>query len=123
MDNATENNAANRAVLREDRTLDPNAAAALLEGALNAVMDERASELGAVRDGCACVGRIAPRNPRLREGVCFPDGIVERRSGTDSAPAGGPAPTPTSCSRPPRRSCSPTSTSRASTAGACLLTS
>lgn len=100
MDNATENTAANRAVLREDGTLDPNATA-LLEGALNAVMDERASELGAVRDGyrerdgCACVGRIAPRNPRLREGACFLDGIVERRSGTDSAPAGGPARGPT----------------------------
>ncbi|VWL96680.1 Uncharacterised protein [Collinsella sp. AK_207A] len=87
MDNLTENTAANRVVLREDGTIDPNAAA-LLEGALNAVMDERASELGAVRAGyreragCTCVGRIAPR-----------------------------------------RSCSPTSTSRASTAGACLLTS
>lgn len=94
MDNLTENTAANRVVLREDGTIDPNAAA-LLEGALNAVMDERASELGAVRAGCACVGRIAPRNPRLREGACFPDGIVERRSGTDSAPAGGPARGPT----------------------------
>lgn len=87
MDNLTENTAANRVVLREDGTIDPNAAA-LLEGALNAVMDERASELGAVRAGyreragCTCVGRIAPR-----------------------------------------RSCSPTSTSRTSTAGACLLTS
>lgn len=101
MENVSENTAANRAVLREDGTIDPKAAAAFLEGALNAVMDERASELGAVRAGyreragCTCVGRIAPRNPRLREGACFLDGIVERRSGTDSAPAGGPARGPT----------------------------
>ncbi len=88
MENVSENTAANRAVLREDGTIDPKAAAAFLEGALNAVMDERASELGAVRAGyreragCTCVGRIAPRRSR-----------------------------------------SPTSTSRTSTAGACLLTS
>lgn len=52
MDNVTETPDVLPAVFREDGTLDLNAtAAALLKGALNAMMDEQASELGVARNG------------------------------------------------------------------------
>lgn len=63
----------------------------LLEDALNAVMDEQASELGAVRNGYrerrldTCVGPITLKIPKLREGTYFPGDIVERWSRTDTA--------------------------------------
>lgn len=63
----------------------------LLEDALNAMMDEQASELGAVRNGYrerrldTCVGPITLKIPKLREGTYFPDDIVERWSRTDTA--------------------------------------
>lgn len=78
--------------LRPDGTIDINAALrSLLEGLLNAVMDEQASELGVPRNGYrersldTCVGRVTLRIPKLREGSYFPDDIVERWSRTDTA--------------------------------------
>lgn len=63
------------ASLRPDGTIDINAAVRpLLEGPLNAVMDEQASELGVPRNGYrgrspgTCVGRATLRIPTLREG-------------------------------------------------------
>lgn len=57
-------------------TIDINAALrSLLEGLLNAVMDEQASELGVPRNGYrersldTCVGRVTLRIPKLREGT------------------------------------------------------
>ena len=84
--------AAAGAVVRADGTVDLNATAlALLEGLLNAMMDEQASELGAARNGYrersldTCLGRLTLRIPKLREGTYFPDDIVERWSRTDTA--------------------------------------
>lgn len=84
--------AAAGAVVRADGTVDPDATAlALLEGLLNAMMDEQASELGAARNGYrersldTCLGRLTLRIPKLREGTYFPDDIVERWSRTDTA--------------------------------------
>lgn len=63
----------------------------ILEGLLNAVTDEQASELGVPRNGYRkrgldpCVGTVTLRIPRLREGGCFPDDVVRRRSCTDTA--------------------------------------
>ncbi len=78
--------------VRADGTIDINAALrALLEGLLNAVMDEQASELGAPRNGYrersldTCVGRVTLRIPKLREGTYFPEDIVARWSRTDTA--------------------------------------
>lgn len=77
---------------RPDGTIDLNAAMrSLLEGLLNAVMDEQASEAGAQRNGYrerslgTCVGRVTLRIPKLRRGTYFPDDVVERRSRTDTA--------------------------------------
>ena len=78
--------------VRADGTIDINAALrALLEGLLNAVMDEQASELGAPRNGYrersldTCVGRVTLRIPKLREGTYFPEDVVARWSRTDTA--------------------------------------
>ena len=78
--------------VRADGTIDINAALrALLEGLLNAAMDEQASELGVPRNGYrersldTCVGRVTLRIPKLREGTYFPGDIVERWSRTDTA--------------------------------------
>ncbi|WP_455137787.1 IS256 family transposase [Thermophilibacter sp.] len=72
--------------------IDINAALrSLLEGLLNAVMDEQASELGVPRNGYrgrsldTCVGRVTLRIPKLREGTYFPEGVIERWSRTDTA--------------------------------------
>lgn len=77
---------------RPDGTIDINAALrGLLEGLLNAVMDEQASELGAVRNGYrerrldTCVGTVTLRIPKLREGTYFPEDVVSRWSRTDTA--------------------------------------
>ena len=77
---------------RPDGTIDLNAAArSLLEGLLNAVMDEQASETGAQRNGYrersldTCIGRVTLRIPKLRTGTHFPDDVVERWSRTDTA--------------------------------------
>ena len=77
---------------RPDGTIDLNAAMrSLLEGLLNAVMDEQASETGAQRNGHrersldTCVGRVTLRTPKLRRGTYFPDDVVERWSRTDTA--------------------------------------
>lgn len=77
---------------RADGTIDINAALrSMLEGLLNAVMDEQASELGVARNGYrerrldTCVGTVTLRIPKLREGSYFPDDIVERWSRTDTA--------------------------------------
>ena len=77
---------------RPDGTIDLNAAArSLLEGLLNAVMDEQASETGAQRNGYrersldTCIGRVTLRIPKLRTGTYFPDDVVERWSRTDTA--------------------------------------
>ena len=81
---------------KSDGFLDLNAISRrLLEAALNAVMDEQASELcaaaGIARNGYrereleTCVGSIVLRIPKLREGTYFPDNIVERWSRTDTA--------------------------------------
>lgn len=77
---------------RADGTIDINAALrSLLEGLLNAVMDEQASELGAPRNGYrersldTCVGTVTLRIPKLREGSYFPEDLVERWSRTDTA--------------------------------------
>lgn len=78
--------------VRPDGTIDLNETArATLEAALNAVMDEQASELGVARNGYrersldTCVGRVTLRIPKLREGSYFPDDVVERWSRTDVA--------------------------------------
>ena len=78
--------------VRADGTIDINAALrSLLEGLLNAVMDEQASELGVPRNGyreCSldtCVGRVTLRIPKLREGTYFPEDVVARWSRTDTA--------------------------------------
>ncbi len=77
---------------RADGTIDINAALrSLLEGLLNAVMDEQASELGVARNGYrersldTCVGRVTLRIPKLREGSYFPEDVVSRWSRTDTA--------------------------------------
>ena len=81
-----------RAGVRADGTIDINAALrSLLEDLLNAVMDEQASELGAVRNGYrersldTCVGTVTLRIPKLREGTYFPEDVVSRWSRTDTA--------------------------------------
>lgn len=78
--------------VRADGTIDINAALrSLLEGLLNAVMDEQASELGAARNGYrerrldTCVGTVTLRIPKLREGSYFPEDVVSRWSRTDTA--------------------------------------
>ena len=78
--------------VRADGTIDINAALrSLLEGLLNAVMDEQASELGAARNGYrersldTCVGTVTLRIPKLREGTYFPEDVVSRWSRTDTA--------------------------------------
>ena len=77
---------------RADGTIDINAALrSLLEGLLNAAMDEQASELGVARNGYrersldTCVGTVTLRIPKLREGSYFPEDLVERWSRTDTA--------------------------------------
>ena len=77
---------------RADGTIDINAALrSLLEGLLNAAMDEQASELGVPRNGYrersldTCVGTVTLRIPKLREGSYFPEDLVERWSRTDTA--------------------------------------
>ena len=78
--------------VRADGTIDINAALrSMLEGLLNAVMDEQASELGAARNGYrersldTCVGTVTLRIPKLREGTYFPEDVVSRWSRTDTA--------------------------------------
>lgn len=78
----------NNALLSEGmHTVNINAALrSVLEGLLNAVMDEQASELGVARNGYrerrldTCVGTVTLRIPKLREGSYFPDDIVQRWS-------------------------------------------
>lgn len=77
---------------RPDGTIDINAAMrSMLEGLLNAVMDEQASELGVPRNGYrerrldTCVGTVTLRIPKLREGSYFPEDVVTRWSRTDTA--------------------------------------
>jgi putative transposase len=81
---------------RADGTLDLTAALrSLLEGLVNAVMDEQAGELcaltGTSRNGYrersldTQVGRVTLRIPKLREGTYFPDDIVRRWSRCDTA--------------------------------------
>ena len=77
---------------RADGTIDINAALrSLLEGLLNAAMDEQASELGVARNGYrersldTCVGTVTLRIPKLREGSYFPEDLVGRWSRTDTA--------------------------------------
>ena len=77
---------------RSDGTIDINAALrSLLEGLLNAAMDEQASELGVARNGYrersldTCVGTVTLRIPKLREGSYFPEDLVGRWSRTDTA--------------------------------------
>lgn len=77
---------------RPDGTIDINAAMrSMLEGLLNAVMDEQASELGVPRNGYrerrldTCVGTVTLRVPKLREGSYFPEDVVDRWSRTDAA--------------------------------------
>ena len=83
---------------RGDGSVDLNAAArSLLEGCLNALMDEQASELaeatGTQRNGHrersldTCVGTLTLRIPKLRRGTYFPDDVVSRWSRTDTAMA------------------------------------
>lgn len=90
--------AAARAVTRPDGSVDLSATARpLLESPPSAVTGERTSEMasepGVARNGCrerplgARVGRVAPRVPKPREGGYFPDEIVSRWPGTDTAPA------------------------------------
>ena len=78
--------------VRADGTIDINAALrSLLEGLLNAAMDEQASELGVPRNGYrersldTCVGTVTLRIPKLREGSYFPEDVVSRWSRTDTA--------------------------------------
>lgn len=75
-----------------DPRLDLNSIAlGLLEESLNALMDEQASELGAIRNGyrerklSTCIGTLTLRIPKLREGTYFPDDLVQRWSRTDTA--------------------------------------
>lgn len=77
---------------RPDGTIDINAAMrSMLEGLLNAVTDEQASELGVPRNGYrkrgldTCAGTVTLRIPRLMEGGSFPDDVVRRWSRTDTA--------------------------------------
>ena len=77
---------------RDGGSIDINAAMrSMLEGLLNAVMDEQASELGVPRNGCrkrgldTCVGTVTLRIPKLREGGYFSDDVVRRWSRTDTA--------------------------------------
>lgn len=70
-------------------------ARALVEACVNEVMSARADamceETGASRNGFrergleTQVGAITLRIPKLREGTCFPEGIVERRGRVDRA--------------------------------------
>lgn len=63
----------------------------MLEGLLNAVMGEQASELSALRNGCrerglgTHVGTVTLRIPKLRKGSYFSDDVVRRWSRTDTA--------------------------------------
>lgn len=63
----------------------------ILEGLLNAVMDEQASELSVLRNGYrergldTHVGAVTLKIPKLREGSYFPDDVVRRWSCTDAA--------------------------------------
>ena len=77
---------------RPDGTIDINAAMrSMLEGLLNAVMDEQASELSVLRNGYrergldTHVGTVTLRIPKLRVGSYFPDDVVRRWSRTDAA--------------------------------------
>lgn len=77
---------------RPDGTIDINAAMrSMLEGLLNAVMDEQASELSVLRNGYrergldTHVGTVRLRIPKLREGSYFPDDVVRCWSRTDTA--------------------------------------
>lgn len=81
---------------RADGTVDlTEAARSLLEGLVNALMDEQADEVcaatGTVRNGYrersldTQVGRITMRVPKLREGTYFPEDVVTRWSRTDTA--------------------------------------
>ena len=81
---------------RADGTIDlTGALRSLLEGLVNAVMDEQADELcaltGTSRNGYrersldTQVGRVTLRIPKLREGTYFPDDIVTRWSRCDTA--------------------------------------
>ena len=77
---------------RPDGTIDINTSMrSMLEGLLNAVTDEQASELGVPRNGYrkrgldTCVGTVTLRIPRLREGGSFPDDVVRRWSRTNDA--------------------------------------
>lgn len=77
---------------RPDGTIDISAAIrSMLEGLLNAVMDEQASELGVLRNGYrergfdTRVGTVTLRIPKLREGSYFPKDVVRRWSRTDTA--------------------------------------
>lgn len=58
-------------------------------------MDNATENTAANRTALREDGTLDPNATALLEGACFLDGIVERRSGTDSAPAGGPARGPT----------------------------
>lgn len=70
-------------------------ARALVEACVNEVMSARADamceETGTSRNGFrergleTQVGAITLRIPRLREGTCFPEGVVERRGRVDRA--------------------------------------
>lgn len=86
------------AAAMEDGALDTRKLVrALLESALNAIMDEQADmacEGGAnSRNGyrerglLTPAGKITLRIPKLRCGTCFPDGILERYSRVDKAVA------------------------------------
>ena len=63
----------------------------MLEGLLNAVMDEQASELDVLRNGYrergldTCIGTVTLRIPKLGEGSYFSDDVVRRWSRTDTA--------------------------------------
>lgn len=81
---------------RADGTIDlTEALRSLLEGLVNAVMDEQADEMcalaGTSRNGYrersldTQVGRVTLRVPKLREGTYFPDDIVARWSRCDTA--------------------------------------
>lgn len=81
---------------RADGTIDlTGALRSMLEGLVNAVMDEQADELcaltGTSRNGYrersldTQVGRVTLRIPKLREGTYFPDDIVTRWSRCDTA--------------------------------------
>lgn len=63
----------------------------ILEGLLDAVVDEQVSELSVLRNGYrergldTHVGTVTLRIPKLREGSYFPDDVVRRWSRTDTA--------------------------------------